>query len=405
MKPLRIGILTSTFLPKFSGAEIFHHNLASHLASAGHQPVVMAPRSLVRRLQAREWKLPYQVEGYPANFWSYLKYNQASAFWLNRRALSHRQRRHRFHVWHAVGLHPSGIFFADWQSRSRVPGLLRPVGDDVRGLPGQGHPQELQALLREKVPLGQATIALSPGMAGDLKAMGVASSRIHEVPNAVDCRRFLAAVDRPSLRQAAGLPSQAFVFLCVARNHPQKDFPTLFRAFRALIDKSGKRALFLAVAGRGVHDLAASAEAEGLSGKIKFFEFGPAGGVGLPQTPPAELVDLYRSSDAFVLTSLLEGFSSALLEAMAASLPVVATAAPGILEVISDGINGLLRPCGDEEGLAEAMHELVVNAPLRGQLAVGARSSAEKYDWSSVTSLYLELYHRLIEERFDHGRT
>ncbi|MBE2180725.1 MAG: glycosyltransferase family 4 protein [Chthoniobacterales bacterium] len=401
MKSRRIGILTPTFLPKCSGAEVFHHNLAGHLVKAGHRPVVLAPRSRIRRLHSCGWKLPYELDAYPAQFWGFMKHHVGVALWLNRRALSRLQQKHRFDVWHTVVLYPSGVSFADWQSRSRVPGLVRAVGDDVGGLPGNGHQEWMKRLLHDKLPRAQSVVALSAGMADELSTLGVPRRKIRTMPNAVDCARFEGTFPgREAVRGRLGLPPDAFVFLCVARNHPQKDFPTLFRAFRSLRERMPGHEVHLAVAGRSVPSLRNEAKAAGLTDTVHFFEFGgtPCGNAA-PVMPPPELVDLYRAADAFVLSSLLEGFSSALLEAMAASLPVVATDAPGIREVVRPDVEGMLVPCGDAVALAKAMGDIVEHPELRRRLADAARETARRYSWPVLTEAYARLYEELIAER------
>ena len=400
MTPRRIGIFTPTFLPKCAGAEIFHHNLAAQLAAAGHHPVVIAPRRNARELRESGWNLPYAVEGYAANLWSYLKRSAALGLWLNRRALSRLQRRHSFDVWHSVVLFPAGACFADWQARSGVPGLVRAVGDDVRGLPGNGHAAWVDAIVRGSIPKAQAVVALSDSMVGDLTALGVDRGRIHLMPNAVDCDRFAVGIDRAAVRAARGIPADAFVFLCVARNHPQKDFPTLLRAFRLLRDRPGASNARLIIAGRGAPGLADEVSAAGVGGSVQLLEFAaPATGSGVPVMPPQELVDLYRAADAFVLSSVLEGFSSALIEAMAASLPVVATDAPGIHEIVRPGDNGLLVPCRDPGELSQAMARVLEDRNLAGALSSAGRQTAGQYSWPAVTRAYVQLYEDLIAGR------
>lgn len=398
MKSLRIAIFTPTFLPKCAGAEIFHHNLANCLALAGHLPSVVVPRRNVRELKSRGWVLPYDIEGYPANLWSYFKHGKRLALWLNRRALSGLQRRHGFDVWHTVVLHPAGVCFADWQVRCGVPGLVRPVGDDVAGLPGHGLEPRVEAIMRETLPKVQAVVALSAGMQDELCRLGVPRERISIMPNAVDCERFASGPDRAALREALGLAPGDFVFLCVARNHPQKDFPTLLRAFRRVVGESKERGCMLVIAGRGARALQEVAATCGVAGRVKLMEFGAqAAPDGIPAMPPQGLVDLYRAADCFVLSSLLEGFSSALLEAMAASLPIVATDAPGIREIVRPGVHGLLSPCGDAENLAAAMLRMADERDLRAQSSEAARRTAMAYSWPAVTDAYAGLYAGLIE--------
>lgn len=395
---MRIAILTPTFLPKCSGAEVFHHNLASRLVEAGHSVTIIAPRGCVRKLRAQGWDLPYALLAYPDKFWNLLKRLPVFAFWLNRRALSSLQRKHRFDVWHAFVLYPAGVVLADWQRHGGAPGLVRAVGDDVSGLPGKGHAQHIDQCLREKLPSAAALVALSTEMAHELAALGVNPAKIHVIPNAVDAGRFLVSLsgkERSRTRQPLGIPDGAFVFLCVARNHPQKDFGTLLAAFRELRGNLADRNVHLVVAGRGTREL--QSLATDLSGSIHFCEFGaPAGRSGVPTMPPPDLVALYLSADAFVLSSLLEGFSSAIIEAMVAGLPLAVTDAPGIRGVVTEGREGLLVPVRSPRMLAESMGKLVLDDSLRARLSGAARETAVRYSWPAVVAAYEKLYGDLI---------
>ncbi len=391
MKPLKIAIFTPTFLPKCSGAEIFHHNLSSELCARGHEPIIILPKRMRGRLLDSSWKLPYKSLPYPANTWSYFKYWPAFALWLNRRILSGLQQAERFDVWHTVVLSPSGVCFSNWQQKSGVPGLVRAVGDDVPN----GPTSQADRLVRQWIPEAQAVVSLSAEMSAGLARLGVRPNRVEEIPNAVDHTRFSAALDRRALREKLGVPPDAFLFVCVARNHPQKDLRTLLKAFGGLKTKS---TVHLAIAGRGVPQLAAEVAAMGLGDRVHLLEFRPSDGPTL-QFPPQDLVDLYRSGDAFVLSSILEGFSSALLEAMAAELPVVATDVPGIQERVRHEHDALLSPGGNAEALAAGLRRLINDPELRQRLGEQARRTSMAFGWEATTSRYLDLYERLILER------
>ena len=396
MKPLHIAILAPTFLPKCSGAEVFHHNLAGQLVGDGHRVTVVAPRARVRQLRARGWDLPYALASYPDKRWNWLKRHLGFACWLNRRALDALQRRHRFDVWHAFVLYPAGVVLADWQRRSGVPGLVRAVGDDVSGLPSQGHSAHVARALRDKLPSAGALVALSPEMADELSALGVAPEKIRIVPNAVDADRFAApSVSRRAVRDELGIAQDAFVFLCVARRHPQKDFPTLLAAFRSLRAALPERDVHLVIAGRDTEGL--RPELGDLAGRVHLCQFGPEDPArGVPSMPPPKLVGLYLASDAFVLSSLLEGFSSALVEAMAAGLPLVVTDAPGIRGVVTHDHEGLLVPLRSPDAMSAAMRRLVNDAGLRERLSNAGRTTAKHYSWPVVRDAYTALYRELI---------
>lgn len=385
---MKIAIFTPTFLPKCSGAEIFHHNLACRLASRGHEVSVVVPRKVVRALAGQ--RLAYRLVGFPSNLWSLLKRWPRVGLFLNRLQLGRLQRRYQFDVWHTVVAYPTGVAFIDWQKRSGVPGLLRSVGDDLSSVGakvGLRHLSHVDALVRRLLPQAQAVVALSDKMTEDYLALRVPKQRIFRMPNAVDLERFRKPLDRAAIRAEHGIGAESFVFLSVGRHHPQKDFPTLLKACALLRGKCS-----LVIAGRGSGDLRGLVEELGLQGKVRLTEIGTAQGMELP---PQELVDLYRAADAFVMSSLLEGFSSALLEAMAAELPVVATNVPGIADFVRHGRDAMLVPAGTPEALAEAMGRLTEDVSLRRELKLLSKARAEEFGWEKVVTAYEELYSRL----------
>jgi glycosyltransferase involved in cell wall biosynthesis len=119
----------------------------------------------------------------------------------------------------------------------------------------------------------------------------------------------------------------------------------------------------------------------------------------VPSMPPDKLVGLYLTADAFVLSSLLEGFSSAIIEAMAAGLPLVVTDVPGIRGVVADNREGLLVPPRSPAALAAAMRRMVEDAELRARLSSAARQTAARYNWPTVVGEYENLYRELNTSR------
>ena len=381
---MKIAFFTPTFLPKCSGAEIFHHNLALRLRERGHEPIVLMPRSLKRQLDASQLAPPYETAGFPSHQWSLFKRWPAAGFALSRWTLGRFQARYQFDVWHSVVLSPAGMCFADWQSRSGVPGHVRAVGDDVPLEEKSDLPGFAQSALRK----AQCVVSLSEGMTRALRSLRISEERIVEIPNAVDTRRFEGSFEREAFLKSHGI--RGALCLCVARHHPQKDLPTLFKAFRGFLKDSSQQAT-LVVAGRGMPEYPLDAD---LKPHVRLIETAASSPV---EFPPAELVNWYRAADLFVLTSQLEGFSTALLEAMAAGLPVVGTDVPGIRERVQHGVNGLLRPVGDATGLSSAIARLLADPEERSAFGEESKRLARPFSWDQTVTAYESLYKKLIQ--------
>lgn len=99
----------------------------------------------------------------------------------------------------------------------------------------------------------------------------------------------------------------------------------------------------------------------------------------LPRVDQPRLVDVYREADVFVFPSNYEGFGVAVLEAMAAGLPIVATSTGVAGDALVDRDSALLVPPRDPEALAQAIDRLIADEALRTRVGSGARAAAENY--------------------------
>jgi glycosyltransferase involved in cell wall biosynthesis len=115
-----------------------------------------------------------------------------------------------------------------------------------------------------------------------------------------------------------------------------------------------------------------------------------------------QLADLYRGSTAVVHPAHYEGLPTVLLEAMACGRPVVATAVSGALDVVEDGVNGLLISPHAPDQMAQAISRLLERPEHGQQLGNAARKTIEaRYSWQEVSQKYIAQYKQLLCEKWD----
>ena len=119
----------------------------------------------------------------------------------------------------------------------------------------------------------------------------------------------------------------------------------------------------------------------------------------LPRVSSEELASELARADVFVFPSLSEGFSKALLEAMASGLPVIATPVGAAPDLIANGVNGLVVPCADAAALADAVTRVVPDAGLRESMGRAARQTASRYEWDAVNASFAAEIERVAGER------
>lgn len=216
---------------------------------------------------------------------------------------------------------------------------------------------------------------------------GIAPGKIVTIPNGIDVLEWKDNVDPVNARHKMGFSTDDFLIASAGRLVPMKGYIVLLRA-AALITKE-RPEIKIAIAGEGPlkDELLAEAEKLGLKGNVFFLGF-------LPDTK-----ELLAAADLFVLPSLKEPFGIAILEAMAAGVPVVATNAGGVPEIIK-GETGVVVPPGDVEELAQAILGLVDDEPRRQRLTVNAaRLVDDEFSVAEMVRRTDNLYQDLLADK------
>ncbi len=206
---------------------------------------------------------------------------------------------------------------------------------------------------------------------------GIAEDKVSVIPVGVDTGLF-----RP-----LGLERMENSMLFVGRLCERKGLPSLLEACRRVSAEVPGFKVFIAGEGELREALRGGVEEMGLGGVVSL----------LGRVPDEELPLWYNRVALFCLPSLFEGFGIVCLEAMACGTPVVASRAPGIVDVIPPEHHGLLHAPGDARGLADNIIALLRDRERRLGIGRSLRATAEKgYGWEAVAARFVQVYERVL---------
>ena len=379
-RPPRIALVRGSWNAA-GGAERFVQRIAAALSERGVELTLIA----------RQW--PQGDTGLPAA----VRCIELATFHIGRRARDQGFAR-------AVRATVARERFDLVQSHERIPGLpLYRAGDGVhrqwlairrrqhgfwRNLGDQFSLQHRAILRAEREMFGhpalQCVVCNSEMVRDEIARMyGVPADKLTVIRNGIDLQRFRppTETERRAARARFGWPDDKAVFLFVGSGFERKGVAGALRAF-AQGGLQGKA--LLVVVG---HDKRRSryeqlAHTLGIAGAVRF------------TGPQQDVLPYYQAADAFVLPTLYDQQSNAVLEAMACGLPAITTTGCGVAELLT-AESGHVVDAFDEAALAAAMTDLLRPDHARA-LGAGARRAIEPYSLDRMTDDYLALYARLM---------
>lgn len=359
-------------IAEIGGAERELLGILENLLQNGYAPVVAGPAHgpLVDELARRRIPLKDVMFVPWRKLWGYFH-----------RGAAIRSLRHLIDLEQPSLLHVNDIWW--------VPQTLRAATD--KDIPIVAHvrqeigPSKVSRYELERVDL---VIAISEQIRGSLHIGGVRPERVRVVYSGIDCSPLLPEDFSQQVRSHLNIPPQALVLGTVANLFSRKGYHVLFQALPRIL-ASVPQAHYLVV-GKGDADyerqLQSLARQLNVAERVHFHGFQPSVG------PCLAAMDLY------VHPALMEGFGIAVLEAMAMSRAVVATAVGGVPEIVRHGETGLLVPSGDPEALANAVINLLTEPEQREKLGRAGRDRVLKdFTMEAMMGRLLEAYDSLSE--------
>jgi glycosyltransferase involved in cell wall biosynthesis len=233
-----------------------------------------------------------------------------------------------------------------------------------------------------------AWIGNTKGLCDYLVRAGLPAARVHHIGNFVGTPAPVTEQALQALRLALALPADAWVVLAAGRHRLKKGFDLLLTALAELPPRIAGRPVYAILLGDGPQHAALQEQAA----RLRLSERLRWPGWQLEPGP------YYALADLLVCPSRHEPLGNVILEGWSYARPVLSSASAGALELIEDGSDGLLVPCGEAPPLGRAITALLENDAMRAALAQAGQAKVNaRFSQTAIITAYTGLYHRLLE--------
>ncbi len=353
------------------GAERLVVNLCLHADRTRYQPACIS----LREPQNSHYERILQESGIPLY---YLYKTEGQADWQVYRRLDRLFREYRPQVVHT---HILGLNYAyPLMLKYRTPVRIHTIHSLAQREMGVRVGKWTRILAFRYRMGGVVPVAIADEVARTVERL-YGYKNLPVIPNGIPVDEYAPNPEkRAQFRAAHGVGHDAIVIVHVGRFVALKNHALLLRAFAQL---QSKQSLHLWLVGDGELRPAMEQLTQelGLAERVRFW--------GLRE----DVADILNAADIFALPSQHEGNPMALMEAMAAGLPVVASRVGGIPELIAESETGILVEPNAEQSLIQALQSLTANAALRLQMGQAARQRAsERFDIRQTVRQYEALY-------------
>jgi glycosyltransferase involved in cell wall biosynthesis len=308
-------------------------------------------------------------------------------------------RREGIDIVHTYGFYPN-VFAIPAAKLARVPVVIASIRDT-----GVYQTARQRSVQRTACRLADCVLVNAEAVREWLISEGYRPSKIAIIRNGIDLARFTRRLDTRGLRRELRLPPEAPVVTLVSRLSQPKGVEHLLEAAVIVVKRVPDVHFLIVGDGFAVKDgvvledaayrneLESYARQLGLGKRVRFT------GVRL------DVPEILTEATVSVLPSLSEGLSNAVIESMAAGLPVVATRVGGTPEAVEDGVTGILVPPGQPAALARAICQLLENTELAESFGRAGRQRAfERFSLERMVQETEQLYFDLLQRRLSSRR-
>lgn len=244
---------------------------------------------------------------------------------------------------------------------------------------------------RWSLPVADRLVTVCQAFAEELaSSTGVPIAKISVQHNSIRALRAASPANAQALRLKLGISTEDSVLLAVGRLSKEKAHVDLLAAFAHLREINRELRCKLVIVGDGPERATLEAAARSRSIQQEVIFMGQV----------ADVQPFYAAADVFVLPSHSEGSPNVLLEAMAANLPIVATAVGGVPEIVEDNESALLVPANDAQAMAAAIARLISEQDLAKGLTINSAALVtSRYAPGQYVRSLVEIFQRTIDAR------
>lgn len=344
------------------------HNLASILTTRHEDIHVLAPKAKKKDRIIDDYTYPVHRYSVPSSKRFFVR----QIFFH----LALLQIRYRYDILHCHAAYPQAYVGITYKRIFQRPVVVRPHGSDI--VPGGRMRKNARLEKRVRLALHHADAVIAQGnyLRDVILDLGVPKEKIVIINNGVDLASYTESEIFPHPRP---------YILTLGNLIQRKGLDVLLKAYKG----AGEQGVDLLIAGTGREEqnLKRMVGELSLDQQVHF----------LGEVTGQKKIDLYKSALFFVCPSRKEPFANVILEALAAGLPVIASAVDGNLELVHHEKHGLLFPVDDCDVLATSLRRMVGEQGLMERFRHAVPPFVSQFDWKVVAKRYLDLYKQVAE--------
>ncbi len=211
-------------------------------------------------------------------------------------------------------------------------------------------------------------------------------SKLQTVYSGVDLERYQNVIPA-NLHKEYSIPANRKIVGNIAALAPHKDYPTFISSAEALLRENNQLQFFIVGSGPSESEIKAGVNRSAFSNHFTMTGF------------RKDVLSVLKSFEVFLITSETEGLGTSIIDAFGCGIPVVATRAGGIPELVKHGVTGLSAPVKDTLALARETQRLLTNQKLADELKKGALEKLQDFTKEQTAAQTLSVYRKIANQQ------